>query len=143
MLRNGLGTCSPREGPVLEAMLEVAASSTTYRRRYLATLQVAAVVDLLLCDETNPRSALFQLEALAGHVDVLPRSVHTPRTPQQKLVLSALTELRLADVTDLCDAPDQRERRRLVALLDKVSAQLPGLSNSLSAAYFNHAVFSA
>ena len=32
----------------LEAMLEVADSSMTYRRRYLATLQVAPVVDLLL-----------------------------------------------------------------------------------------------
>ena len=143
MLRNGLGTPSPREGPVLEALLEVAASSTTYRRRYLATLQVAAVVDLLLCDETNPRSALYQIEALAAHVDVLPRSVHTPRTPQQKLVLAALTDLRLADVAELCEPADQRERRRLLALLDRVSAHLPALSNSLSAAYFNHAVFSA
>jgi uncharacterized circularly permuted ATP-grasp superfamily protein/uncharacterized alpha-E superfamily protein len=143
MLRNGLGTPSPREGPVLEALLEMAASSTTYRRRYLATLQVAAVVDLLLCDETNPRSALFQIEALAAHVDVLPHSVHTPRTPQQKLVLAALTELRLADVAELCEPVDQRERRRLLALLDRVSAHLPALSNSLSAAYFNHAVFSA
>jgi uncharacterized alpha-E superfamily protein len=143
MLRNGLSTPSPREGPVLEALLEVAASSTTYRRRYLATLQVAAVVDLLLCDETNPRSALYQIEALAAHVDVLPRNVHTPRTPQQKLVLAALTDLRLADVTELCEPGDQRDRRRLVALLDRVSAHLPALSNSLSAAYFNHAVFSA
>ena len=143
LLRSGLGTPSPREGPVLEALLEIAASSTTYRRRYLATLQAAPVVDLLLCDETNPRSALFQLEALAAHVDALPRAARTSRTPQEKLVLSALTELRLADVTDVCDGVEQRERRRLVALLDRVSVHLPALSNSLAAAYFNHAVFSA
>jgi uncharacterized alpha-E superfamily protein len=112
------------------------------------------VVDLLLCDETNPRSTLFQLEALHAHLAHLPRSSNTPRTPQQKLVLSMLTELRLADVADLCsadgsgdaDAPRDRERRPradLIDLLDRVRAQLPALSTSLSAAYFNHAVFSA
>ncbi len=149
LLRSGLGTPSPREGPVLEALLEIAASSTTYRRRYLATLQAAPVVDLLLCDETNPRSALFQLEALAAHVAALPRIPRTTRAPQDKLVLSALTELRLVDATDLCelceprDGLEHRERRRLVAMLDRVTAHLPALSNSLAAAYFNHAVFSA
>ena len=57
---------SPATGsPLLEAMLEVADSSMTYRRRYLATLQVAPVVDLLLTDETNPRSVVFQIAALA------------------------------------------------------------------------------
>ena len=128
---------------MLEALLEIAASSTTYRRRYLATLQAAPVVDLLLCDETNPRSALFQFEALAAHVEALPRAARTTRTPQEKLVLSALTELRLVEVTDVCEAVDRRERRRLLALLDRVGAHLPALSNSLAAAYFNHAVLSA
>jgi len=160
LLRSSLGAPTPREGPVLEALLEIAASATTYRRRYLATLQICPVVDLLLCDETNPRSTLFQLEALHAHLAHLPRSSNTPRTPQQKLVLSMLTELRLADVADLCsgdgsgdgdgdgdgDATRDRERRPrtgLIDLLDRVRAQLPALSTSLSAAYFNHAVFSA
>jgi uncharacterized alpha-E superfamily protein len=143
LLRSALGTSSPRESVVLEALLDIAASATTYRRRYLATLQAAPVVDLLLCDETNPRSALFQLEVLAGHVQALPRAVRTPRSPQEKLVLSALTELRVVDVPDLCDVVEHRERRRLLALLDRVGAHLPALSNSLSAAYFNHAVLSA
>jgi uncharacterized circularly permuted ATP-grasp superfamily protein/uncharacterized alpha-E superfamily protein len=150
LLRSSLASSSPREGPVLEALLDIAASATTYRRRYLATLQACPVVDLLLCDETNPRSVLFQLEALSTHLAHLPRTANTPRTPHQKLVLSVLTELRLADVADLCSANagtveqrDERERRPLVALLDRVRAQLPALSNSLSAAYFNHAVFTA
>jgi len=143
LLRSALGTPSPRESVVLEALLEIAASGATYRRRYLATLQAAPVVDLLLCDETNPRSALFQLEALAGHLHALPRAARTPRSPQEKLVLSALTELRVVDVPDLCDVAPQGERRRLLALLDRVGAHVPALSNSLAAAYFNHAVLSA
>jgi uncharacterized circularly permuted ATP-grasp superfamily protein/uncharacterized alpha-E superfamily protein len=143
LLRSSLGATSAREGPVLEALLEITASSTTYRRRYLATLQAPPVVDLLLCDETNPRSALFQLEALAVHVQALPRTTRTTRTPQEKLVLSALTELRIVDVPDLCDVVEQRERRRLVALLDRVAAHLPAVSNALAASYFNHAALSS
>ena len=41
------------EGPLLEAVLEVAESSMTYRRRYLGSLQAAPVLDLLVADETN------------------------------------------------------------------------------------------
>ena len=42
--------------PLLEAMLEIADSSMTYRYRYLTTLQLAPVLDLVLVDETNPRA---------------------------------------------------------------------------------------
>jgi uncharacterized alpha-E superfamily protein len=143
LLRSSLGAIAAREGPVLEALLEITASSTTYRRRYLATLQAPPVVDLLLCDETNPRSALFQLEALAVHVQALPRATRATRSTQEKLVLSALTELRIVDVSDLCDVVEQRERRRLVALLDRVAAHLPAVSNALAASYFNHAALSS
>jgi uncharacterized circularly permuted ATP-grasp superfamily protein/uncharacterized alpha-E superfamily protein len=143
LLRSGLGVPSMREGPVLEALLDIAASGAIYRRRYLATLQAAPVVDLLLCDETNPRSALFQLESVATHLGALPRTTRATRSAQEKLVLSALTELRVVDVADLCDAIEQRERRRLLALLDRVGAHLPALSNSLAAAYFTHAVLSS
>jgi uncharacterized alpha-E superfamily protein len=145
LVRSGLGTASPREGAVLEALLEVASSTSTYRRRYLATLQVAPVIDLLLLDETNPRSALFQLEALAAHVTALPRvarAAGTPRAAQEKLVLSALAELRTAEAGDLCDPAHPRERKPLLALLDRIGSRLPSLSNSLAAAYFNHALFS-
>ncbi len=50
----------------MEALLEVADSLLTYRARYLSTLQVAPVVDLLLTDTSNPRSVAFQVEALIG-----------------------------------------------------------------------------
>ncbi|MEO8494496.1 MAG: circularly permuted type 2 ATP-grasp protein [Planctomycetota bacterium] len=57
----------------LEAVLEVADSIMTYRGRYLAGVNLAPVIDLLLTDETNPRSLVFQLEAIADHVENLPR----------------------------------------------------------------------
>ena len=73
-LRAALARTSEREAPLLESVLDVADSGMTYRRRYLASLQVVPVVDLLLTDETNPRSVIFQLESLAEHLPQLPRA---------------------------------------------------------------------
>ncbi|HEY2843993.1 MAG TPA: circularly permuted type 2 ATP-grasp protein, partial [Bryobacteraceae bacterium] len=47
--------------PLLEYLLEVADSSMTYRSRYFTTLQPVAVLDVLMADETNPRSLNFQV----------------------------------------------------------------------------------
>ena len=77
----------------------------TYRRRYLSMLQAAPVLDLLLADETNPRSLAYQLVALAESIDRLPRDPSLPgRSTEQRLVLANLTEVRLADLDTLARA---------------------------------------
>jgi uncharacterized alpha-E superfamily protein len=140
LLRAVLDDPSP-DGALLEELLQIADGSMTYRRRYLATLEVAPVVDLLLTDETNPRSVVFQVATLARHIDALPRDAGRPRTREQTLVLSALAELRLAEVDELCPAAGEKsgQRRPVLDLLERIGALLPALSNSLSGAYFNHA----
>ena len=60
---------------LLECLLEVADSSMTYRTRYYTTLQPLAVMDVLMADETNPRSLDFQLSHLADLYQKLPRHV--------------------------------------------------------------------
>ena len=55
-----------QDWPLLECLLEVADSSMTYRTRYYTTLQPLAVLDVLMADETNPRSLDFQLEPSRG-----------------------------------------------------------------------------
>jgi uncharacterized alpha-E superfamily protein len=55
----------PGTDPVLlEAVLEITDSSQTYRRRYLTRWETHAIADLLLADETNPRSAAHQIAIL-------------------------------------------------------------------------------
>jgi uncharacterized alpha-E superfamily protein len=130
------------EGPVLEAILDVGDSSMTYRRRYLSTLQAAAVVDLLLTDETNPRSVLFQTEALEDHVEAFPQEAGAPRSPQQKLVLEAASMLRLADVSAICTPDEEGARPDLRILLERLSEIFPELSTSLSSVYLSHATAS-
>jgi uncharacterized circularly permuted ATP-grasp superfamily protein/uncharacterized alpha-E superfamily protein len=131
---------SDRERPLYEAVLEIADSGMTFRRRYLAMLQTAPVVDLLLTDETNPRSVLFQVRALVEHVRTLPplpgAGVHSP---QLRLALAVQNELELAEIERLCIAGDDGTRPELEALLRKLGTLLPALSDSLSASYLNHA----
>ena len=92
----------------------------TYRSRYLTTPMLPPVIDLLLLDETNPRSVAFQVAALVDHVDQLPRDADEDvRTPEQRLVLSLLTEVRLAEVAQLCDEDSEGRRGALEALLGR------------------------
>ncbi len=52
------------EQAVTESMLVACESSVIYRRRTLGKVSVSAVADLVLFDEENPRSLVFQLERL-------------------------------------------------------------------------------
>ena len=138
-----LTTAQPSEPLVLESLLEAADSAITYRRRYLASLHAAAVLDLLLTDPTNPRSVVFQLGALLEHVSKLP---HLPGRANEGIesaiaqgadtLLSRIEEIsvrRLAEVD-----PDAR-RPALVALMAELQRELPALSDALTESYLNHA----
>jgi uncharacterized alpha-E superfamily protein len=139
LLHHTLGTAQPNEGPVLDALLDIADSSMTYRRRYLGGLQTAAVLDLLFADETNPRSLAFQLAALADDVDSLPRDATSPaRSPEQRLMLSALTRVRLADVDPLTRVETHGHRPQLQALLSQLGGELPALSDLITRTYLSH-----
>ena len=76
--------------PLLEYLLEVADSSMTYRARYFTTLQPVAVLDVLMEDETNPRSLYFQVSHLVDLYRKLPR--HSP--DDLKAIEHVLTGLR-------------------------------------------------
>jgi uncharacterized alpha-E superfamily protein len=60
--------------PLLNYLLEVGDSSMTYRSRYFTALQTIPVLDVLMADETNPRSLDFQLAHLADLYEKLPRN---------------------------------------------------------------------
>ena len=128
------------EAGVLEALLEVVDSLMTYRARYLANLQWAPVLDLLLTDETNPRSLLFQLDAIADHVENLPREHIEPlRRPEQRIALSALNQVRLIDVDMLSERRKPGGTSRLDRLLDDLAERLPQLSELIGHKYLIHA----
>lgn len=56
---------------VLEPALEIADSVMTYRRRYFNAPHLSGVLDLLLRDESNPRSLTYQINVLHEHATAL------------------------------------------------------------------------
>jgi uncharacterized alpha-E superfamily protein len=132
-----------QDWPLLECLLEVADSSMAYRSRYYTTLQPLAVLDVLMADETNPRSLDFQLSHLADLYQKLPR--HLPddlramRDAQTKLRGFNLRGIRYplpgaARVPHAADGLSQLER-----FLRGLERLLPSWSNNLSSRYFSHA----
>jgi uncharacterized circularly permuted ATP-grasp superfamily protein/uncharacterized alpha-E superfamily protein len=124
---------------LLESLLEIADSSMTYRYRYLTSLQLAPVLDLLLVDETNPRSVGFQLAVLSDHVRHLPGNGSDPRANEEsRISIAAHGALRMTDVEILAAADEWGVRRRLDAFLDQTTIQLWQLSHSITNTYFTH-----
>lgn len=143
VLRGTFVTTSAREASLIEALLDVADSGMTYRRRYQANLQAGPALDLLLTDETNPRSVLFQLQTIVAHVEALPHAeAAAARSPQLRTAIAALTELQLADVDELVHVDAAGSRPALTERLDRLTRLLPALSESLSSGYLSHAATS-
>jgi uncharacterized alpha-E superfamily protein len=139
LVRHTLVAAGGNEGPLLEALLEIADSSMTYRRRYMSNLQTAPVLDLLLADETNPRSLVFQLAALAEDIDQLPHNrVLAERSSEQRLILMALTAVRLADIDRLARPDPAGNRAALANLLETLEENLPALSDMITSHYLSH-----
>jgi uncharacterized alpha-E superfamily protein len=129
--------------PVLEYLLEVADSSMTYRSRYFTTLQPLAVLDVLMADETNPRSLNFQVAHLVDLYRKLPR--HAP--DDLKAIEHPMKLLRGLDLEKL-DFPLPGSGRtdastdgqlQLDEALRFVQNLLPSWADNISLAYFNHA----
>jgi uncharacterized alpha-E superfamily protein len=68
LLRAGLLSADAENPSLLEAILEVGDSTITYRNRYSLLPQLAAVYDLLMLDELNPRGLRFQFERIRAAV---------------------------------------------------------------------------
>jgi uncharacterized circularly permuted ATP-grasp superfamily protein/uncharacterized alpha-E superfamily protein len=134
----------PDTDPVLlEAVLDIGDSSLTYRRRYMTHLETHAVADLLLADETNPRSVAFQFAMIDLHLGALPRDLsHPDRNYDQRLLLKLRTSIQLADFVELCSVASGREREEFHALLSGILEQIAQLSEAIAQLYFSHAVVS-
>jgi uncharacterized circularly permuted ATP-grasp superfamily protein/uncharacterized alpha-E superfamily protein len=129
---------NPEEDGSLLLLLELADSLMTYRSRYLTTPMMPPVIDLLLLDETNPRSVAFQLVALRDHVDQLPRDVDgEARSREHRLTLSMLSALQLAEIADLYAADAAGHRGRLAELLERIMLGLPELCEQITRSYFS------
>jgi uncharacterized circularly permuted ATP-grasp superfamily protein/uncharacterized alpha-E superfamily protein len=139
LLRGTLANVNPQEVPVLEGLLEIADSSMTYRRRYLTTLQVGPVLDLLLADESNPRSLVYQLLSLKEVLLKLPGTFgQATKFPQERLILQLLTLVQLADIDKLVTITAGNQRAFLDEFLESCDHLLQALSNAITQQYLSH-----
>nr|WP_321524161.1 circularly permuted type 2 ATP-grasp protein [uncultured Cohaesibacter sp.] len=142
----GMSWDAPRR---LMFILEVADSFITYRSRYRITPTLSAVVDLLLLDETNPRSIAFQISALHDHINYLPKEPEIGlRSEENRLILELLTDLQLSEGHKLAQIPQLEQGKeieqviteecRLEQLLNNQISKLPQLTELLTRRYFTH-----
>ncbi|MET0266616.1 MAG: circularly permuted type 2 ATP-grasp protein [Duganella sp.] len=115
----------------LEWLLELSDSIITYRARYRAQPEWLPVLDLLLCDESNPRSIVFQLDGILG---TLRRIAQTHGACGAHLLAPLRSELKaLAPGADLTHG-----NAMLGALLNRIQLASAALSEHLSVQFFSY-----
>ena len=132
---------SEEDWPLLECILEVADSSMTYRTRYYTTLQPLPVLDVLMADETNPRSLDFQLTHLAELYQKLPRHLSADLDAMRNALVDseALISVRsnISGTNGNVSGNDGDGLLRLERFLRNLEGLLPFWSNNLSSHYFS------
>lgn len=128
------------EDLLLESVLAAAESLITYRSRYRAALHFPTVLELLLLDEDNPRSLLYQLKRLQEQIRALPREKLGYRlSEEEQLILEALTQLQLSNTVDLAERSEHTTQRNgLEKLLVRLAQILIDISDVLTHTYFSH-----
>lgn len=120
-----------REDGDLDWLLELSDSIVTYRARYRAQPEWLPVLDLLLLDDTNPRSILFQLDGILGAL----RKIALTHGACGVHLLAPLRDelLALAPGTDFKAA-----NATLAGLLKRIRGASAALSEQLSKQFFSY-----
>lgn len=120
-------------------LLEVADCLMTYRSRYRSELHFVPIVDLLVLDESNPRSIAFQLRRISDHVQKLNEGSGTViRTDEEKIAISLLSTILTTDPYQVCELDSDGARPGLEKLLFRLLSQLPRLSDVVSGRFLVH-----
>jgi len=127
---------------LLEAVLEVADSSITFRSRYTLLATVPAVFDLLLLDDKNPRSVLFQIYQLHQHFEMLPKEREDAPGSGKSIVAKCLARLNHTDARELASPPEIWADSNVATVLREILQTLPKLSDAIAASYFAHSAIS-
>jgi uncharacterized circularly permuted ATP-grasp superfamily protein/uncharacterized alpha-E superfamily protein len=95
-----LAAGEPLQQGELEWLLDVGGVSITYRTRYVATPQLASVLQLLIFEPTSPRALAFQWRVLCDALAALAESLSAPPAEQIEDPMATLTAIGTAGVED-------------------------------------------
>lgn len=124
---------------LIEALLEASDNLMCYRQYYRNNMELSPCLELLLLDEKNPRSAVYQTMRLEEHAAKLPREKPDGRLSlEERIALEASSALRLIDLEDLGMVAATGTRQDLEQLLVRLGYLYGAFSEALTSAYFRH-----
>ena len=141
LLDSTLRLPEPGNPSVLEAVLEVADSSITYRSRYSLLPHLTGVFDLVLLDDKNPRSVLFQVNQLKKHFKHLPAE-RGVTGHGNGILNNCAARLEQSDSRELVDFKGDLVTSRVGRVIQQTLGDLPKLSDAIAASYFAHSAIS-
>jgi uncharacterized alpha-E superfamily protein len=123
--------CDEGRANGLDWLLDLADSSMTYRTRYPVAPEWLPVLDVLVRDDTNPRSLAFQVKGLVEFVDKLEQD-HGRFASD--VLAPGMATLKALTADDL-----HPESPALAALLDRLGQVARTTSDELTLKFFSHA----
>jgi len=115
----------------LDWLLELTDSTGTFRSRYLVAPEWLPVLDMLLRDETNPRSIAFQIKGLTEYIAKLELS-------HGRFASDVLAPAQAA-LRDLAPRELHPESEALAQLLEQLRKCAGAVSDELTLKFFSHA----
>jgi uncharacterized alpha-E superfamily protein len=137
-----LCTREPQQIGALNLLLDVCDSGLTHRFRYQTSPTLATVLDLLLVDDTNPRSVAYQIGMLREHMATMPLEQRDGSLSESgRILLAAQSELALADTVKLAEVISRKGlRTHLNRLLGRLEESMNGLHEVVTRTYFDHTI---
>ncbi|MDF7822417.1 circularly permuted type 2 ATP-grasp protein [Pontiellaceae bacterium B12227] len=127
------------EAPVLDAMLEIGSSSITYRTRYQSNVAIYPLLDLLIADQSNPRSIAFQLELINEHIRELSNLPRLGQLPEQIKATELVHFVEGFDLSLVTAVNAQGRRDKLESFLNTIVERVESLSVLITERYLSHA----
>ncbi len=121
----------------LESLLNFNDIRITYRRRYKYKLELEPVFDILLFDDTNPRSLSYQITDLFDNMKYLPNKMAKKTYPEDRQTLEVYTAFKLKEMSMFFSNNSFQDVEFLDWITD-IQMKLRGLSSIISERYFNY-----
>lgn len=138
LLRSSFASAPSDLEPFLQVLLQIADSSITYRTRYPTMLQADLVLEVLLTDETNPRSVGFQLATLLHQITRLQElNAESAEGPERELASKVLATIREVQLADTAQRNAEGAFEALEDLVGRLKLSLYEISDALTASYLS------
>lgn len=124
---------------ILESVLLSSETLITFRRRYQSGSELVRGLELLLYDQTNPRSVFYQIKLLSQHLSELPTAAHGPGlADEDRYLLEASSAIQLSRPEVLTETENENGIRvELDKLMLRLQSLLQDTSVQISNKYFD------